>query len=49
MVMSDRNSVPRYSARTPGVIRLRSRCVSPMECSVLSTTGVAASQAAGRP
>ena len=49
MVASERRSVARYSARTPAVIRRRSRCVSPMECSVLTTTGVRASQAAGRP
>ncbi len=49
IVMSDSSSVPRYRVRTPSVIRLRSRCVSPIECSVLSTTGVPASQAADRP
>ncbi len=48
-VMSESISVPRYRARTLGVIRRRSRCVSPIECSVLSTTGVPASQAAARP
>ncbi len=49
MVMSESSSVPRYRARTPGVIFRRSRWVSPIECSVLSTTGVPASQAADRP
>ncbi len=49
MVMSENSSVPRYRACTGRVILRRSRWVSPMECSVLSTTGVPASQAAGRP
>ena len=49
MVVSESISVARYRARTPRVIFRRSRCVSPIECSVLSTTGVPASQAADRP
>jgi len=48
MVMSENSPVPKYSARTPGVIRCSpSRCVSPIECSVLTTTGTPAIRAAG--
>ena len=38
----------RTAHRTPAVILRRSMCVSPIECSVVSTTGVPASRAAGR-
>jgi hypothetical protein len=38
----------RYSARTELVILRRSRCVSPIECSVVTITGVRARRAAGR-
>ena len=48
-VISDMASVARYRARTLAVIFRRSRCVSPIECSVLRMTGTPASQAAGRP
>ena len=48
-VICENHPVARYSARTPAVILRRSRCVSPIECSVETTTGVPASHAAGRP
>ena len=48
IVASENISELRYSARTPLVILRRSMCVSPIECSVVSTTGVPASLAAGR-
>ena len=42
MVMSENSPVARYRARTPPVIGRRSRWVSPIECSVLTTTGAPA-------
>ena len=48
MVASENSSDVRYSARTLLVILRRSMWVSPIECSVVSTTGVPASRAAGR-
>ncbi len=48
MVASEVSSEARYRARTEVVIRRRSMCVSPMECSVVTMTGTRASRAAGR-
>jgi len=48
-VICENRPVARYRARTAAVIGRRSRCVSPIECSVDTTTGVPASHAAGRP
>ena len=48
IVASENFSDARYSPRTPVDILRRSICVSPIECSVVTTTGVRASRAAGR-
>jgi hypothetical protein len=48
MVASEVSSDARYRARTEALIFRRSIWVSPMECSVVTMTGVRASRAAGR-